>query len=264
MGFLTYGVVVGLLSYWWWHISDNLFLLNIPVELLGYKVYDISIRFLGDPFSPQAHYTIPWVLRIPQVFVPISVLFWAMIGLVIQTVRRRLEMVGKGVPATPWRQRMFKTEKADRFLFAVINIITFGAIFIAAWDFSVLQQGVYRFGWLSLVGFVLFAPGLVIYLVARLTLGRLFSKMLIIVEGHELVTHGIYRHVRHPSYTGSILFWLGLPLVFNSLLGFVVMLPLIILILLRIPVEEAMLIREFGEEYREYMKRTKKLIPFVY
>ena len=62
----------------------------------------------------------------------------------------------------------------------------------------------------------------------------------------------------------SILFFLGLPLLFNSVLGFVIVLPLIILLLIRIPIEENMLIKEFGEEYREYMKRTKKLIPSVY
>ena len=90
VGFLIYGIVVGLLSYWWWHISDNLFLLNIPGELLGYEVYDLSINFLGDPFSPQAHYTIPWFLRIPQVFVPVSVIFWGMIGLAIQMAYSRL------------------------------------------------------------------------------------------------------------------------------------------------------------------------------
>lgn len=162
-----------------------------------------------------------------------------------------------------WRQ-LFKTEKDDRILFAAINFASLGSLAVTAWDFIVLQQGVYRFRWLSLVGFMLSTPGLIIYLTARMTLGRLFSKTLVIVEGHELITHGIYEHVRHPSYTGSILFFLGLPLLFNSVLGFVLVLPMILMVLLRIPIEENMLLREFGEEYREYMKRTKKLIPSVY
>ena len=85
VGFLIYGIAVGSVSFWWWSISDNLFLLNMPGELIGYEVYDIAIRFLGDPFSSQAHYSIPWVLRIPQVFVPVSTLFWGAIGLGIQT-----------------------------------------------------------------------------------------------------------------------------------------------------------------------------------
>jgi hypothetical protein len=89
-GFLAYGVAVGLLSYWWWHFSDNLFLLNVPGDLLGYLVYDLSIKFLGNPFSPQAHYTIPWILRIPQVFVPVSLFFWGILGLAIQAVVSRM------------------------------------------------------------------------------------------------------------------------------------------------------------------------------
>jgi len=90
-GFLIYGIAVGLLSSWWWGISDNLFLLNVPGELLGYEVYDTAIRFLGDPSSPQAHYSIPWVLRVPQVFVPVSTLFWGVIGLVLQTAYVKLK-----------------------------------------------------------------------------------------------------------------------------------------------------------------------------
>ena len=162
-----------------------------------------------------------------------------------------------------WRQ-LLKTEKDDRLLYFTINIVSLGSLAITAWDFIVQQQGVYSLRWLSLVGFMLFIPGLIIYLAARITLGRLFSKTLMIVEGHKLITHGIYRHVRHPSYTGSILFFLGLPLLFNSVLGFAIVLPMILLVLLRIPIEENMLLREFGEDYREYMERTKKLIPSVY
>lgn len=83
--FLVYGVVVGLLSVWWWNRgADSPFLLNIPGVFLGDEVYELSIRYLGNPNSPQAHYTIPWFLRIPQVYFPVSVLLWGAIGLVIQ------------------------------------------------------------------------------------------------------------------------------------------------------------------------------------
>jgi hypothetical protein len=90
-GFLVYGIAVGLLSSWWWGISDSPFLLNVPGELLGYEVYDVAIRLLGDPYSPQAHYSIPWVLRVPQVFVPVSTLFWGVIGLALQTAYVKLK-----------------------------------------------------------------------------------------------------------------------------------------------------------------------------
>lgn len=80
---------MGLLSVWWWNSgADSPFLLNIPGVLLGDEVYVLSIEYLGDPGSPQAHYTIPWILRIPQVYVPVSILLWGLIGLVIQKAYR--------------------------------------------------------------------------------------------------------------------------------------------------------------------------------
>lgn len=83
--FLAYGVLVGLLSVWWWNRgADSPFLLNIPGVLLGDEVYKLSIRYLGNPNSPQAHYTIPWFLRIPPVYFSVSALLWGAIGFVIQ------------------------------------------------------------------------------------------------------------------------------------------------------------------------------------
>jgi hypothetical protein len=90
LGFTLYGSVVGFVSAWWWHISDNLFLLNVPGMILGDKLYEFSIQVFGDPYSPQAHFSIPWILRIPQVYVPVSVIFWVIIGLMIQIIYNRL------------------------------------------------------------------------------------------------------------------------------------------------------------------------------
>jgi len=84
VGFLAYGIIVGVLSIWWWGISDNVFLPNIPGMLLGDLVYNLSIKYLGNPYSSQAHYTIPWILRIPPVYIPVSVIFWGLLGVVIQ------------------------------------------------------------------------------------------------------------------------------------------------------------------------------------
>ena len=92
MAFLIYGIAVGILSFWWWHYGgDNPFLPNIPGVFLGDEVYVLSIEYLGDPGSPQAHYTIPWILRIPQVYVPVSVLFWGIIGSAIQIAYSRFK-----------------------------------------------------------------------------------------------------------------------------------------------------------------------------
>ena len=77
---ISFGTVVGLIAVWFRQNADMVFLLNIPGTLLGDAVYDLSIRLIGDPHSSQAHYTIPWLFRIPQVYVPASILFWGLVG----------------------------------------------------------------------------------------------------------------------------------------------------------------------------------------
>ena len=86
--FVVYGLIVGFLTVWWWHYSDNLFFPNIPAILLGDRAYSLSIDLLGDPSSAQAHYTIPWILRIPQVYVLASTTFWGFLGIVAQSCLR--------------------------------------------------------------------------------------------------------------------------------------------------------------------------------
>jgi hypothetical protein len=88
--FLLCGATAGFISVWFREHTDTLFLLNILGTLLGDTIYGLSIRFLGDPHSSQAHYTIPWILRVPQVYVPASVLFWGLLGWVIKAAYGKL------------------------------------------------------------------------------------------------------------------------------------------------------------------------------
>ena len=88
--FLAYGIIAGFLSVWWWYISDNLFLPNIPAVLLGDQIYTVSIDSFGNPYSGQAHYTIPWMLRIPQVYASVSIVFWGLLGLIVQLLNKRI------------------------------------------------------------------------------------------------------------------------------------------------------------------------------
>ena len=114
------------------------------------------------------------------------------------------------------------------------------------------------------VGALIFIVGLVITVNAQMTLKRNYSGTLRIREGHQLITHGIYKFVRHPVYTGTLLRTFAIPIYVTSLLGFLFALRGIPLFLYRIGVEEKMLIEEFGDEYLEYTKDTWKLFPYVY
>jgi protein-S-isoprenylcysteine O-methyltransferase Ste14 len=114
------------------------------------------------------------------------------------------------------------------------------------------------------IGIGMIMLGLSIRIVAIATLKKNFSSRLRIREGHTLVTNGIYHWIRHPAYLGLIVLFLGIPVMFSSVLGFLVMSLIVPLLLHRIKPEERMLIGRFGGEYEEYMKRSYRLIPKLY
>lgn len=119
--------------------------------------------------------------------------------------------------------------------------------------------------WWLLAGAILVVLGSIIRVIAIRALGRFFTTRVRLHEGQTLIQEGFYKYVRHPAYTGVLLAVLGCITLFASLLGFgafvLLMLPAM---LYRIRVEEAALTAQFGDEYTEYCRKTKRLIPFVY
>jgi protein-S-isoprenylcysteine O-methyltransferase Ste14 len=109
------------------------------------------------------------------------------------------------------------------------------------------------------------ALGLVIRWSAIYTLGRSFSANVAIHATQTLNRSGLFRYMRHPSYTGMVVIFLAMGLRTRNWLGlaFSVVPPLLAL-LYRIHVEEAALTGAFGEQYTEYSRTTKRLIPGVY
>ena len=121
-----------------------------------------------------------------------------------------------------------------------------------------------RLSLVNVAGLCLFLIGVYIRVVAMRTLGKYFLTDLRTLQNHRLIKHGIYRHIRHPAYLGTLLFTIGIPLIFSSLYGLLLMLTLFPSYLYRIRIEESVLLEELGDEYREYMKKTKRIIPFIY
>jgi protein-S-isoprenylcysteine O-methyltransferase Ste14 len=114
------------------------------------------------------------------------------------------------------------------------------------------------------LGLVICMVGSVIRIAAVFALGHRFSGVVAIQPDHKLKTDGIYKDVRHPSYTGLLLSMIGWVLVFRSAIGLALNVPLFLLLLSRIADEEKFLEAQFGDEYRAYRERTKRLLPFVY
>jgi protein-S-isoprenylcysteine O-methyltransferase Ste14 len=78
-----------------------------------------------------------------------------------------------------------------------------------------------------------------------------------------LVTTGIYRYIRHPQYTGLLLLSLGM-LIEWATLPMLLLYPIMVYLYVRLAKkEERDMTAEFGDAYRDYMKHTKRFIPFV-
>ena len=107
--------------------------------------------------------------------------------------------------------------------------------------------------------------GSIIRLVALRTLGKYFSIMVAIQQNHTLVKKGIYSLIRHPAYTGLFLFMLGMGLSLGNWLSlFIIFAASVTIVFVRVPLEEKALIEKFGDEYRSYMKKTKRYIPYLF
>ena len=114
------------------------------------------------------------------------------------------------------------------------------------------------------VGAGLFAIGGLLVFWTNRSLGPNFSSTLILRDGHELIERGPYRWIRHPMYTAFMVMAVGMLLLSANWVvgaGLLVFLPLLMLV--RTPREERMLLERFGDEYRSYMARTGRYLPRV-
>jgi protein-S-isoprenylcysteine O-methyltransferase Ste14 len=116
-----------------------------------------------------------------------------------------------------------------------------------------------------LAGVVCLSAGLWLFHRSHRDLGTNWSVTLEIRENHRLVTGGIYRFVRHPMYTAFLLYGIGQALVVpNWLVGPSYLATMGLLVALRLPAEERMMLETFGDAYAAYMTDTKRLIPGVW
>ena len=155
--------------------------------------------------------------------------------------------------------------KEDLIFFAGPWIIAMSVgLMLSAWDLVKSQDSLLVLSVQSVIGLALLATGLTIQLVSQITLGRLYSSTLVIKEGHQLITHGIYRFVRHPIYLGVLVGFYGITVYASSLYGFLVTSLQIPIFLNRIRLEEKLLTEEFQDSHQRYKETTRKLIPFIY
>ncbi len=163
------------------------------------------------------------------------------------------------------RSKMAESKELDKnslriIWFAIIFSITAGIVIATKFNVPILTNNL-----LTYFGLVLIIAGIIIRFAAIRTLGKFFTVNLSIDHEHRLVNNGLYKYIRHPAYSGSMLSFLGRGLNFNNWLClFVIIIPVFSAFIYRIRVEEHLLIQQKELNYRGYIKHTKKLIPFIY
>ncbi len=112
-------------------------------------------------------------------------------------------------------------------------------------------------------GALLCIAGLSLALWARVILGRNWSGVVTLKEGHELVERGPYRFVRHPIYTGILTMFFATALVLGHFAGFVGTLLMFVSFWIKLGHEEKLMLQQFPDRYAAYQRRAKRLIPFL-
>jgi|WetSurMetagenome_2_1015567.scaffolds.fasta_scaffold47423_1 protein-S-isoprenylcysteine O-methyltransferase Ste14 len=114
-------------------------------------------------------------------------------------------------------------------------------------------------------GVLIFLTGLILRWGAIFQLKKAFTVDVSINKYHTLKTDGLYKKIRHPSYSGLLLILTGLSIAMNNIISFLIIsISIFISISYRILIEEKLLTDEFGEKYKTYKSKTKKIIPGIY
>jgi protein-S-isoprenylcysteine O-methyltransferase Ste14 len=163
------------------------------------------------------------------------------------------------------RTAPYGARRQDRFsgqaLVAGVVLSVWTGIFIASRvpSATIVTGGAFVFG----LGVAVALCGIGLRWWAVLTLGRFFTTRVTTTANQTVVESGPYRRLRHPSYTGALLTVLGVLLCNTNWLSLACFLIALPGFAYRIRVEERALVDGLGEPYREYMRRTKRLVPFV-
>jgi protein-S-isoprenylcysteine O-methyltransferase len=154
----------------------------------------------------------------------------------------------------------------DRRTLGLIWVASLGSVFLAIVAAYNCSWG--RFPGSAVVNVVvvgLFVSGIALRWYSIFYLGQFFTVNVAIQPGHRVVDSGPYRFIRHPSYTGSLTMVAAFALSFHNWVSFaIVIIGVFSATLWRIHVEEAALREALHPQYGEYMRRTRRLVPFVY
>ncbi|MFY9906571.1 MAG: isoprenylcysteine carboxylmethyltransferase family protein [Terriglobales bacterium] len=156
-----------------------------------------------------------------------------------------------------------KTDRGSMTVIIIASWLAFPAAFaVAPWSRVALTN--HRLSWFAL-GLAILLAGSALRRYCFRTLGRYFTGNVKVHADQPVIEHGLYRFVRHPSYTGGMLMYLGTGLALTNWLSALILLAMgSVTYAYRVRVEEQALGSSIGQPYLEYMRRTKRFIPYVF
>jgi len=164
-----------------------------------------------------------------------------------------------------FRRMSGKAQNRDRFS---LRVVAFGNMisWIAGTWLAYRQLGMIRPTLpAQIIGLLIMVSGIAVRSIAIAQLGRLHTPNVAVLDDHEVFDQGLYRRIRHPSYLGALIAFLGFSLALGSWLSLIVIMALSLFVyLFRIHEEEAALAAGLGEQYADYRRRTWRLVPGVF
>lgn len=128
---------------------------------------------------------------------------------------------------------------------------------------KIIDEGFIKYFLWMPAGILVYVLGFLIRKQAIQQLGQWFTTIVHTSENQKLIDSGWYSRMRHPSYTGVLMYFSGLTILLNNWLGVItIMLPVLLIFNYRIYVEENALVEHFGTEYENYRKKvSNKIFP---
>jgi protein-S-isoprenylcysteine O-methyltransferase Ste14 len=117
---------------------------------------------------------------------------------------------------------------------------------------------------LQTVGVAIFVVAIWLLHRSHADLGKSWLPSVGLKADHALVVDGVYRSVRHPMYAAHVLWGIAQALLLpNLIVGPLAFILMFVVIALRVPREEQVMLEAFGDEYRQYMKVTGRILPMI-
>jgi protein-S-isoprenylcysteine O-methyltransferase Ste14 len=137
-------------------------------------------------------------------------------------------------------------------------------VVMPSWVYGTILNLSFQGGeYLQVFSLPLFLIGSILGVWSARVLGQFMDTHIQVLQKHELVTRGPYSRIRHPAYTGGIIMALGASLLFLNIIMIIAFLAIFAIAYERAVLEEKLLASEdgFGQEYRDYMKKTGRFLP---